>query len=196
MQYALPRYCTLRPKITQAGGRVADKQDSMHVGKQALGADLIIPSIGSSLAIYYLLQTAELDWEAKSAGLFVGTVLLALCAIQLARTLVAVVRGNASLGLGELVADTPHNRQRLALMVLVALFIATITWTGTTLGLFLLLIASMWVMGVREPGKLAGVAFCTSAVVYIMLIYLLDTRLPRGIVEKTIAAALGQGASP
>ena len=174
----------------------ADNRGSDSTGKQALGADLVIPLIGSSLAIYYLLQTAELDWEAKSAGLFVGTVLLALCAIQLARTLVAVVRGQATLGPGELIANTQHNRQRLALMILVALFIATITWTGTTLGLFLLLIASMWVMGVRQPGKLLGVAFCTSAVVYIMLIYLLDTRLPRGIVEKSIAAALGQGANP
>ena len=95
--------------------------------------------------------------------------------------------------LGDLIANTLHNRQRLALIVLVALFIATIGWTGTTLGLFVLLIAAMLVMGVREPGKLLGVAFGTSAVVYGMLIYLLDTRLPRGVVEKAIAAALGQG---
>ena len=172
----------------------SESEKTEHPEKPALGADLVIPLIGSSLAIYYLLQTAELDWEAKSAGLFVGTVLLALCAIQLVRTMVAVIRGQGSLGLGELIANTRHNRQRLALLLLVALFIATITWTGTTLGLFLLLIASMWVMGVREPGKLIGVAFCTSAVVYIMLIYLLDTRLPRGIVEKSIAAAIGRGA--
>lgn len=171
----------------------AETEQTERRAKAALGADLIIPLIGSSLAIYYLLQTAELDWEAKSAGLFVGTVLLALCAVQLLRTIVAVVRGEATLGFGELIANTQHNRQRLALLLLVALFIATITWTGTTLGLFLLLIASMWVMGVRQPRHLLGVAFCTSAVVYLMLIYLLDTRLPRGIIEKSIAAALGQG---
>jgi hypothetical protein len=64
---------------------------------------------------------------------------------------------------------------------------------GTTLGLFCLIIAAMLVMGVREPARLLGVAFCTSAVVYFMLIYLLDTRLPRGVIEKAIAAALNPG---
>ncbi len=171
----------------------ADSNDSARPPREALGADLIIPVLGSSLAAYYLLSTADLDWEARSAGLFVGTVLLILCAIQLVRTIVALVRGSGTLGFGTLITNTQHNRQRLALIVLVALFIATIGWTGTTLGLFLLLVASMLVMGVREPGKLIGVAFCTSAVVYGMLIYLLNTRLPHGVIEKAIAAALGQG---
>ncbi|CAN0513971.1 unnamed protein product, partial [Phaeothamnion confervicola] len=131
--------------------------------------------------------------EAKSAGLFVGTVLLALCAVQLVRIIAAVATGRGTLGFGELIADTRHNRQRLGLALLVALFIATIGWTGTTLGLFLLLVCSMLVMGVREPGKLIGVAFTTSAVVYLLLIYLLNTRLPHGVVEKAVASALGQG---
>ena len=170
----------------------AENQDN-GTERAALGADLIIPAIGSGLAIYYLLSTAELDWEARSAGLFVGTVLLSLCAIQLVRSFAALVKGRASLGFGGLFANTLHNRQRLGLATLVALFIGTIGWTGTTLGLFLLLVGSLLVMGVREPMKLFLVAFCTSAVVYTMLIYLLDTRLPRGVIEKAIAAALGQG---
>lgn len=161
--------------------------------KAALGADLIIPILGSGLAIYYLLTTADLDWEARSAGLFVGSVLLALCAIHLLRTIFALVRGTGSLSLGGLVADTKHNRQRFGLFVLVALFIATIGWTGTTLGLFLLLIGAMLVMGVRQPTTILAIALGTSAVVYGTLIYLLNTRLPRGIVEKAIAAALGAG---
>jgi hypothetical protein len=172
---------------------VTDKQDSVGVARPALGADLVIPAIGSGLAIYYLLSTAEMDLEAKSAGLFVGSVLLFLCTVQFVRIVVAVASSRATLGFGELVANTRHNRQRLGLALLVALFIATIGWTGTTLGLFLLLVCSMLVMGVREPGKLIGVAFSTSAVVYLLLIYLLNTRLPHGVVEKTIASALGQG---
>ena len=161
--------------------------------RPALGADLIIPLIGSALATYYLLSTAELDWEARSAGLFVGTVLLALCAIQFVRIIAAAATGRGTLGLGGLLAGTAHNRQRLGLAVLVALFIATISWTGTTLGLWLLLVASMLVMGVRNAGTLLSVATITAAVVYVLLILLLNTRLPRGLIEKLIAGALGQG---
>jgi hypothetical protein len=162
------------------------------VERPALGADLIIPLLGSSLAIYYLVSTAELDWEARSAGLFVGSVLLTLCAIQLVRILGAAVTGRGTLGLGGLLSNTLHNRRRLALIGLVALFIATISWAGTTLGLWLLLIASMLVMGVRSPIRLLAVATTASAVVYVLLILILNTRLPRGILEKLIAGALGQ----
>ena len=52
-------------------------------------------------------------------------------------------------------ADTLFNRQRLALIVLVALFIIALPWTGTTLGLFLVLIASMWTLGVTSIRQLA-----------------------------------------
>ena len=55
-------------------------------------------------------------------------------------------------------ADTLFNRQRLALVVLVALFIIALPWTGTTLGLFLVLIASMWTLGVTQhpPARAGG----------------------------------------
>ncbi len=160
--------------------------------RPSIGADLVIPVLASALASYYLISTAELDWEAKSAGLFVGTVVLAMCGFQILRILVSAIRGQGSLGFGDLIANTVHNRQRLALIALVALFIATIGWTGTTLGLFLLLLCSLWVMDVRKPSQLLGISFCTSAVVYGLLIYLLNTRLPRGVIEKLIAGLIGQ----
>ena len=160
--------------------------------RPAIGADLVIPVLASALAAYYLITTAELDWEARSAGLFVGTVLLAMCAFQILRILAGVITGRGSIGFGELISNTVHNRQRLALIVLVALFIGTIGWTGTTLGLFLLLACSLWVMGVRQPITLLSVAFTTSAVVYTLLILLLNTRLPRGLIERLIAGLIGQ----
>ena len=73
------------------------------------------------------------------------------------------------------------------------IFPNTIAWTGTTLGLWLLLIASMLVMGVRSPMRLLSVATIAAATVYGLLIFLLNTRLPRGLIEKLIAGALGQG---
>jgi len=172
---------------------VSNSQETTTHERPALGADLIIPGLGSGLAAYYLITTADLDLEAKSAGLFVGLTLLALCAIQFMRIIIRIVRGDGTLGFGEMFANTRYNRQRLILILLVALFIATIGWTGTTLGLFLLLTFSMLVMGVREPGMLFAVAFTTSAVVYVLLIYLLNTRLPHGVIEKAMTAAFGLG---
>jgi hypothetical protein len=158
---------------------------------EPLGADLIVPGLATGLTLYYLVTTADLVWEAKATGLFVGAVLLALCAAQFLRLGRRIVARRGSLSLGELIANDVHDRRRLGLLVLVAFFVATIGWLGTTLGLFLLLVGSMLVMGVRDVRTLAAVALTTSAVVYVLLILLLNTRLPRGLLEKLLAAAFG-----
>jgi hypothetical protein len=163
-------------------------------GREPLGGDLIIPVLATGLALYYLVTTAGLVWEAKATGVFVGVVLLALCAAQFLRLGRRLVSRRGGLSLGELIADDINNRRRLGLLGLVSVFIATVGWLGATLGLFLLLIGSMRVMGVRDPRTLVAVALTTSAVVYLLLIVLLNTRLPRGPIEKLLAAAAGLGA--
>jgi hypothetical protein len=160
-------------------------------GREPLGADLVIPGLATGLTLYYLVTTADLVWEAKATGHAVGAVLLALCALQFLRLGRRVTGRRGSLSLGEVVANDVHNRRRLGLVLLVTLFIATIGWLGTTLGLFLLLVGSMLMMGVRDVRTLAAVAVATSAAVYVLLILLINTRLPRGLLEKLLAAAFG-----
>ena len=58
-------------------------------------------------------------------------------------------------------------------------------------GLFLLLVASMLLMGVRSVRTLVSVAAITSAIVYGLLIWLLGSRLPRGPVEMLLASVFG-----
>lgn len=152
--------------------------------KTALGAYLIIPVLASSLTIYYVISTLDLVWEAKATGLFIGSILLALCAIQFARFGIQFFRGEASFGLGELAADTTFNRQRLLLLLLILAFIVTLHWVGTTLGLFIVLIACMWVLGVRKPHILIGVALTTALVVHVLLIRLVGSQLPQGILKN------------
>lgn len=171
-----------------------DATQDVEGNRQPLGAELIIPGLALALVAYYVVSTDELAWEAKATGVLVGVVLSVLCSVHLIRVASSVVRGKASLRLGALVADTPDNRKRLGLVVLTSLFIGTIGWVGTTLGLFVLLISLMLLMGVRELKTLFLVAFCTTATVYVLLIYLLGSKLPAGVIEKSIAALTGGGA--
>lgn len=149
----------------------------------ALGPYFVVPVLASGLTIYYLVSTTGLIWEAKSTGIVIGTILLALCAAQIGRLSLRVVRGEGTLGFGELVADTLFNRQRLALLVLTALFIATLPWVGTSLGLFIILVISIRVMGVRDWRVLVAVGLITAAVVHLLLIYLLGSQLPEGVLK-------------
>jgi len=161
--------------------------------REPLAADFIIPLMACGLAGYYLATTTDLVWEARAAGVAVGVPLIAMSVFHMGRTLYRIVQGSGSFSGGEMFANTLFNRQRLALIALIALFIAALPWTGTTLGLFLVLIAGMWTLGVRSIRQLLGIAATTAAVVYVLLIYLVSSRLPQGPVEWLITRLFGIG---
>ena len=154
-------------------------------------ADMIIPALAVALVAYYSATTLGLTWEAKVTGVVIGVVLVPLCLVQIARLATAIASGHGRFGFGDLLRNDPFNRQRLALVAAVAAFITGLDWIGTTGGLFLLSAACMLIMGVRDMRALLGIAFGTAAVVYVLLIYLLNSRLPRGPVETLIGSILG-----
>ena len=155
-------------------------------GRPALGADLIIPLLAVAFTTYYLVSTAHLTWEAKANGVVIGILLYALIAVHLVRIGLRVARGEATLGLGELVDFDRPQKQRIALVAITALFIAALPWTGTSLGLFLTMFAMMWVLGERTWPMLVGVSLATTATVYLLFIVFLQTRLPEGPVEHLL----------
>lgn len=169
----------------------SDSDNGANGESSSVGGDLLLPLLAVGLTAYYLVTTAEMDWEARSTGLFVGSVLLTLCAMLLVRVVFTLATGRAKFGFGGLLAPNLHNAQRIGLLVLSFAFIAGLPWLGTTLGLFLLLLLSMLVMGVRDWRPLLGISVITSLVVYVLLIYLLSSRLPPGPFEKLVAPLLG-----
>jgi hypothetical protein len=168
----------------------SQEQPAEH-GREPVAGDFIIPLLGSGLVAYYLASTTDLVWEAKATGVFVGVVLLVLCLAHMARLVLQIRTGRAALQSASLFSDTAFNRQRLGLLLLTAAFVVTLPWVGTTLGLFVLLLASMWLMGVRRIRTLVSVAFAAAATVYLLLIYLLGSRLPQGPVEHLLALLIG-----
>ena len=193
---ARSRWGTVSPPRPVSGGNiVTDSTDESRRAdtREPLGADFIIPLMSCGLAGYYLATTTDLVWEARAAGVAVGVPLILMCVFHMGRTLYRIFKGEGSFGFGDLVANTLFNRQRLALGLLTAAFIVALPWTGTTLGLFLVLIAGMWMLGVTSIRQLLLVAATTAAVVYVLLIYLVSSRLPQGPVEWLIAWIFGIG---
>jgi len=154
----------------------------------ALGAYFFIPLLACALAGYYFISTVGLIWEARATGTFIGAILLTLCSVQIIRLGLKLSRGEATLGFGDLFEDTLFNRQRLALLALTAIFIVSLRWIGTTVGLFILIAASIRVMGVRDWRVLVSLALATAATVHFLLIYLLGSQLPQGLFKGVFAA--------
>jgi hypothetical protein len=161
--------------------------------REPLGADFIIPVLACILAGYYLATTTDLVWEARAAGVAVGVPLILMCVGHMGRTIYRIAQGHGSFGFGEIFENTLFNRQRLGLLISISLFIIALPWTGTTLGLFLVLIATMWLLGVRSIRQLLGIATVTALTVYVLLIYLVSSRLPQGPIEWFIGWLFGIG---
>ena len=157
-------------------------------GKTPLGADLVIPALALGFAIYFFVSIADLAWEAKANGVLIGAILVSLVAIQLARIGAQLLAGRATLGFERLWAPREALAKRIGLVLITVAFIAAIRWLGLTLALFLALAAALYLMGVRKRTHLVVVPLVVAAAAYLLFIAALDSDLPRGPVERLLAA--------
>lgn len=162
-------------------------------GWPAAGADLAIPALAVGLALYFFWSIAGLEWEAKANGVVIGTILLVLIAIQLGRTCLQVARGEARFSFDPLLQPRVVLYKRLALVGLMALFVATIPYLGTVLGLTLAMAAALAVLGVRSPQLLIGLPVAVAMVLHLLFVTFLGAKLPAGPIEWLIAQLAGGG---
>lgn len=162
--------------------------------RRAAGADLVIPALALAFAVYFFVSIADLAWEAKANGVLIGSVLVVLIAVQLVRIGVDLARSRVDLSLAPIVAPRDALPKRIGLVLLTVAFIAGMQWLGLTLALFLAMAASLWLMGLRRPGRILGVALAVAACAYLLFVALLESDIPHGPVENGIAAIVSRGA--
>lgn len=158
--------------------------------KTPLGADLVIPLLALAFAIYFFISIADLAWEAKANGVVVGTVLVVLVAVQLARIGVRLVRAEGDLRADPLWKPWDVLLKRVGMVLISVAFIVSLPWLGLTLAVWLAMIASLLVMGIRRRSTLLWLPVGIAAVVYVMFIAILESDFPRGPIERLLAALL------
>lgn len=166
------------------------ERESLSGGIEPLGADLVIPALALAFAAYFFVSIDDLGWEAKANGVIIGWTLVALIAAQILRVGVRVARGSADLGFHRLFLPRDAFWKRLGLVAITVVFVVTLKWLGVTLGLFLGLLASLYLLGIRKPRVLIAVPGVTAAAVYVLFIAILDSAFPHGPIEILIAALL------
>ena len=150
--------------------------------RPALGADLVIPGLALAFAVYFFVSTADLVWEAKANGVVIGAVLVILIVFQVGRS---VLRGG-NLSFAPLWYPRELAWKRVGLVMVTALFIATLPWLGLTLGLWLGMLAQLWIIGVRRWKILFWLPAGTAASVYLLFIAVLDSAFPHGPIEMLL----------
>lgn len=152
----------------------------------SLGADLVIPALALAFSAYFFYSIHGLAWEAKANGVIIGTLLVALATAQVVRIFIRVARGEANLSAAALWKPREVLGKRLGMVAVTIVFIVAIPWLGLTLGLFLGMAASLWIMGVRKARVVLAIAFTVAAAAYLLFIAALDSNFPHGPVEHLI----------
>lgn len=158
--------------------------------KAALGADLVIPALALGFAIYFFFSIADLAWEAKANGIVLGTVLVALIALQIGRMALRLARGEADLRIDPIWLPRDVLLKRAGLILVTIGFIAVLQWLGLTLSLLVAMAIALRVMGVRKITTLLWVSFAVAASAYVLFIAVLDSAFPHGPVELLLARLL------
>ena len=151
------------------------------------GADLVIPLLALGFTAYFFWSIADLVWEAKANGVVIGSILVALVLLQLARIGLRVARGEADLRTDLLWAPREVLGKRVGMVLVTLSFILLLQALGLTLALFVAMAAALWVMGVRKPARLLGLSFAVAAAAYVLFIAVLDAGFPHGPVEQLLA---------
>ena len=158
----------------------------MQKESKALGADLVIPGLALAFALYFFVSTFDLVWEAKANGVVIGSTLVVLIVFQIGRITLRLMRGEGTLGLDPIWQPRELLWKRIGLVAVTAFFIATLPWLGLTLGLWLGLLAQLWIIGVRSRKILLALPTGTAACVYLLFIAVLDSGFPHGPVEMLL----------
>ncbi|MBI3453147.1 MAG: tripartite tricarboxylate transporter TctB family protein [Rhodospirillales bacterium] len=167
--------------------------DDRDGGRPAVGADLVLPALAAAFAIYFFASVWNLSWEAKTNATIIGVTLLGLIGLLLVRIGIQVARDGATLGIGRLIEPQSARWPRLAIIGCCIAFIFVLPWLGLTLGLFILVAALMVIMRAGTWRAIAATSTIVSGIAYLLFIALLNSRLPRGPVEKLLSLAFGGG---
>ena len=155
--------------------------------KAALGADLVIPLLALGFAIYFFWSITDLAWEAKANGVVIGVALIALVVVQVVRIAYAVAQGRGDLRTDPLWQPGDVLRKRLGMVAVTVAFILLLQVLGLTLSLFSAMAAALWIMGVRKPSLILGIAFGVAAAAYLLFIAALDAGFPHGPIENLLS---------
>ena len=152
--------------------------------KPSLGADLVVPLLALSFAAYFFWSITDLAWEAKANGVVIGVALVVLVVVQIARIAAAVAQGRGDLRTDPLWQPGDVLLKRLGMVAVTVAFILLLQVLGLTLSLFLAMAVALWLMGVRRPSLVLGIAFGVAAAAYLLFIAVLDAGFPHGLIEK------------
>lgn len=159
--------------------------------KTSIGAELIIPVMALVFTLYYFSTIIDSPWTAQVAAAFVGAILIAIVLVFFGRVAVLVGRGEADLGMKDLLEPLGYLRVRAGLVGLTILYTIAIDWGGFTLTSFAYMASAMIMLNRgRAKRRCLLVAAGMALAGYLLFILAFEIRFPKGPFEMLMDAVL------
>lgn len=162
--------------------------------RRQLGGELVIPAMAIAFTLYYFTTIWNSPWTAQVSAFLVGGVLLLTCGLFVFRCIIWLMRGEGTLGFGNLVNMEDIRTGRIWLFATTIGFCFLIEPLGFTLTTFLFLLVSMTILGKAQRTVLVVLLSAViSFIGWAVFILAFDTRFPRGAFERFMEAMLSNG---
>lgn len=162
--------------------------------RRQLGGELVIPAMAIAFTLYYFTTIWNSPWTAQVSAFLVGGVLLLTCGLFVIRCIIWLMRGEGTLGFGNLVNMEDFRTGRIGLFATTIGFCFLIEPLGFTLTTFLFLLVSMTILGKAQRTVLVVLLSAViSFIGWAVFILAFDTRFPRGAFERFMEAMLSNG---
>lgn len=159
--------------------------------KRQLGGEFVIPVLAVAFTLYYFSTIWNSPWTAQVSAFAVGGILLLVCGIFLFKSVIWLIRGDASLSLGNLVGMDDIRTGRIGLIAATVAYTVFIERLGFTLTTFLFLTTAMLILAKgRRPVFITAISATMALGGWAVFIWAFDTRFPRGWFEETMRAVL------
>ncbi len=153
--------------------------------RKGVGAELLIPVAALVFTLYYFSTIWNSPWTAQVSAFFIGTILIVLVAVFLIKTSVALLRGHAHLGIGDLLAPRTLMPVRIGLLLITLGYVILVKWGGFTLTTWVFLFGAMLILNRGQRKRLIAVLSGVLALSgYLLFIVAFETRFPRGPFEN------------
>ncbi len=152
----------------------------------SLGGELILPIMALVFTLYYFSTIVDSPWTAQVNAFMVGSLLISVIVLFLLRMAIMVSRGEADLGLGNLLQPAKLLPSRLIYIVLIVLYLLGIEWGGGfTISTFLFLLCAMLLLNKgKDKAFVLGLSAGLALLGYGVFIIAFETRFPAGPFEK------------
>ena len=170
---------------------MSDDDNAPPEPKEEVGGELIIPAAALAFTLYYFSTILDSPWTAQVNAFMVGTFLIAAILVFVVLKLRLVVAGKATMGASNILAPRHILKKRTAYVGLCLFYLLAIEWVGFTLTTFLFLWSAMVLLNDgNRIGFSVVMATIMAMVGYAVFIALFETRLPHGLIEKSLAGLL------